>query len=313
MQIAASEEDFGRAQRTAGQHDDSAIDAAGLESAVGDSVELDPISGVDRHDVPDQMQRPHLGVVSLGQREVVEVEGVPRFHFAADVAFAEVDAGALLLTLRICHRFRMGWVVGIREVVLPIPVEGDGQIQLTKTLAVVVSLGGLLEEPGALRPLIIRDLLHVEHRPDRVVKRCKLLISDFGRPTMVEAVRLRVDADVCVHERAAADAGALNDGHVRKQSKVEPAVALCRFPLIPHPGILRPPRVIIRRPSPAALQHENAIALLGQSSGRDRASEAAADHDDVERVCHGEIIKQTRRSKLLAIQSGREHSALWDG
>ena len=57
---------------------------------------MDAVAAVDRLDRADQMQRPDVGAVALGEREVVAVERVLGVDVAADVAIAEVDAGALL-------------------------------------------------------------------------------------------------------------------------------------------------------------------------------------------------------------------------
>ena len=54
-----------------------------------------------RLDESNQVQRAHLGAVLFGARNVVDVEAVLRAHVAADVAVAEMDAGALALAVRV--------------------------------------------------------------------------------------------------------------------------------------------------------------------------------------------------------------------
>ena len=229
--------------------------------------------------------------------QVVEVERVPRPGRAADVALAQMDARALHPALRVHEGARAAEGVGIRQVVPPVLVEAHRQLQRTEP--VTPPRGGcrILHQPRALGPLRQRHPLDVQHGAGGLVVRLQLGVRDFRRPAAVEGVAARLDRDVRVDERSAADAGALHHAHVREHAQVEPAVLLFGMLHVEEPGIVRLPRKRLRRPAPAAFEHDHPRARLGQTAREHCASKSAADDDDI-RIGHGrELLVRLRRGR----------------
>src|SRR5262249_15129431 len=103
---------------------------------------------------------------------------------------------------------------------------------------------------------------------------------------------------------SAADACALDDRHVAKDAEVEPAVAVLGMLGIEDPWVVGLAWKIRRIPPPAALEHEDAVAALGQPARRDRAAEPASDDDRVE-------VEHVLLRCLNRLYGVRLHGVMW--
>ena len=227
------------------------------------------------------MQRPDLGGGILRRRQVIEIEGVLGMDRAADVAIAAMDAGALFAALRVDPARRPALGVRVVALVGPVLGEGDGERQLAEPLAMTSRRGRLAHQPEAAGQLAVGQLLHANHPAGLMVVGLQCGVGNLRRPALVEDMGRRLDADVGVDQRAAADAGPLNDRHALENLEVDPTVLALGRLVAPDPGITRLARVISLGPAATALQHQHPTALLGEAAGHDRATEAAADDDDV--------------------------------
>ena len=264
---------------------------AGLAAALVEVVEADLVAALGRLDAGHQMQGADLRLVALGDGEVVAIQRVARLHVAADVAVAQMHAGALLDAVlvgegaaeaRIDGRATVGSVVG------PVWIEGDGDVHLLEAVAGADGVGGLAHQLHAQGPLVIRHLLHVHDVAHPGIVRRHRVPGDLGGPAPVENGSVRRGRDVGVDHRASADRGTGQYRHMLEDAQVEPAVPqLGRF-------LAEPPRIgVLARvfrgavltlviPAPTALEHQHAHAGLGQPTCADRAAKAAADDDCVE-------------------------------
>ncbi len=158
----------------------------------------------------DQVQRTHVGVVLLGAGQVVQVERVARVHVAADVAVAQVHAGALLDADGIRRALRLRLVVRVRRVVPEVVIEADREIERPEARA---PAGARRPRPAAAACVPATGWWgprHAQHAADLRVVRLQSGEGDLGRPSGVERVGLGIHRDVGVDERAAADAGPLH-------------------------------------------------------------------------------------------------------
>ena len=160
----------------------------------------------------------------LGERQVVAVERVLGVDLAADVAVADVHAGALLDAVRIDEALAVARVEGGGQRVVPLGVEGDRQLQLLEARAGADRLGRLPHQLHLLGPLAVRHLLHVHDAAHGLVVRRHRLPGDLRRPALVEHRLVGHRRDVGVDQRAAADGRALRHRHVLEHAQVEPAV-----------------------------------------------------------------------------------------
>ena len=171
---------------------------------------------------------------------------------------------------------------GILEAVVPVLVESHRDRQLAETAAVPERVGAVAHELESLGELAVRQLLHVQHAAENLVVRRELVEGDLRGPALVEYLPWRLDRDVRVDERAAADGGALRDRHVRKDTQVDPAVLAMRLVDVVEPRIAGLTRIIPDVPASPALQHQHLRAFLRQPAGHDRSAEAAANHHRIE-------------------------------
>src|SRR3546814_9354168 len=88
-------------------------------------------------------------------------------------------------------------------------------------------------------------------------------------------------SDVC-----SSDLGTLNHRHVAEVAQVDPAVALLRAVVVPDPGIAGRARIVFAPPFAPTLQHQHLAPRLSEAAGGRRSTEAGADDDDLEVVCH---------------------------
>ena len=200
--------------------------------------------------------------MAFGERNVVEVERVPGFDRTADVALAQMDARALLLTQSVGEAFRVRVVMRIRQAVVPVPVEGDRQIERLEFVGPSKICRPLVDQTGPRRPLRNRHRLVAEHGLHSSVIGLKIVPLDLRGPAALKSGLLGVDGDVGVNERPPADARPLHDGHVREHAEVEPAVGERGMAIVPQPRVARLARVVLDLPAAAALEDEDAIATL---------------------------------------------------
>ena len=281
--VAAAKQQVGRPERARGEHDDARRIGHGHEPAGLDPVGPDAIEVPLALDGTDHVERPDLGAVVLGPRQVVEVERVAGEDGAADVALPEVDAGPLLDPLGIGEAPRPGRVEpGIRDRV-PARVEVDRELERTEPVGLAGRGRRLVHQRRPGRPLPARHGLDVHHPADRRVVRRELLVGDLRRPARLERVGCRLDADVRVDERSAADRRSLGDRHRAEDPEVDPAVLALRMAVVPAPRVARLAREVGRGPAPAALEHEHAVAGLREAARGHRPAEPGADDDRVVR------------------------------
>ena len=91
----------GRDKHTVSKH------VAAHERTRDDAIELDTITASARFDATYHVERSHHATVLLRGCEIGEVQPVLRANLAPDVAVAEMDASALLLSLRVDERSRV--------------------------------------------------------------------------------------------------------------------------------------------------------------------------------------------------------------
>ena len=185
------------------------------------------------------------------------------------------------LPKRLIHDFEFLGSVAIGQAVVPVVVERHGEVELAEAVGLADLAGGFLHQFEPLRELAVRQRAGAEHVLDPVIIGLQDVMVDLGRPAALEGLRFRVDRDIGVDQRAAADAGAQRHPHVLEAAQVDPAVEQFRRGLLPHPGVLGPARKLVRRPAPAALEHQHALARARQPARRDRAAKPAADNDGV--------------------------------
>ena len=217
-------------------------------------------------DLADLVQRVDLGAVLLGARDVRDVDRVLRHPRAADVAAAEVVAALLEDAAE-------------RVVAVGAEVHGDRQrVRLVSGAARHRLEGGDLRQ----RRGRARRRLRVERRLGAGVVRVELPRVDRRRPGgVVEDLVGGAQLDVGVDERAAAHARAGDDGDVAHDPHVEhPARVVARMKQRMR-ELGEPVGVVAGGEAPAALEHADAPAPLGEPAGGDAASEAGADDDRV--------------------------------
>ena len=252
-----------------------------LERRVGDGV----AAAVAWLEAPHVAQRPQLGAVVGGMREVVVVERVLGAVVAAHVALAAQlarRARAPVEVLELLH----DRLAGDRRA----PFVGEGDRQLRQEPLHAVGLGGRLEGDRLRRlgvRLVVEGIgLQADHGLDPVVVGVEIVPRD--RPVLVAAVAqvllhepllVLADEDVGVDERAAAQA--------RRHERVDPVEG----PVVVHAGeaVGRVPEALAgairaageraRRVGAAALQDADRLAGLRQPVRGHRAAEARA-HDD---------------------------------
>src|SRR6185295_6778729 len=122
-----------------------------------------------------------------------------------------------------------------------------------------------------------------------------------GRPPARERVGLGFNRNVRVDERPAADAGALNHGHVRKDFEVEPAVAGRRIGVVPDPRIVGLAWKVRGGPAPPALEHNDLGARGGEPARVDGAAETATDDENVAVDSHEWSMNCRGTGELLAV------------
>ena len=197
-------------------------------------------------DVAHQVQRPHLRAMLLRPGEVVAVERVLCVDVAADVAVAQMDAGALLDALGVDERLALGQRCAGRpgrrsspdRTRPPARAAGTGRPRRSLRRPSFISF-------MRSRPLIVGHLLHVHElgRPCRSAASSSSYVISAGQAGL-EHVLGGLARDVGVDERAAAHRRALRDRHVGEQPEIEPAVA--RFSgciVVPDPRVARLARI----------------------------------------------------------------------
>ncbi len=285
--VAAAEEQLG-ATETAGGDDHSCRDFLAADQLTAfDPIEDDSILSVGWFDVSNDVQWTHLGAVLLGSRNVIEVERVLGAHIAADVAVAEMDAGALLLAVGVDERLRMLRIERVVELVVPILGKADRQGGFRESIVVAEIVSRVARDFEAACQLSVRHHREVHFFRNRVVIRLQFRVGDLGRPSASEDVRVGLERHAAVGQRTAADSGGLRDRHVLEEAHVEPAVVTLRFAVVVDPRIARLAWELLDFPAAAALEHQHAHPFFGKATRGDRAAEAAADDDDVERRAHG--------------------------
>ena len=280
--VAAAQQHLGRGHRSRGKHHQARLRGAWDPAPPLEAIVADLVAASGRLDVGDEVQRPHVGALALGERQVVAVERVPGVDLAADVAIAEMHAGALLHALRIGEALAVAHVEGGGARIVPFAIEGHGELELLEAASRADGLGAVAHELHLLRPLVVRHGLHVHHAPDRCVVRRHRLPGDLGRPAAIEDELIRHRRDVGVDQRAAAHRGALGHRHMLEDAQVEPAVPALGSLVAPPPRIGVLARVGLGVPASAALEHQHAVAGLCQPARAHRAAKTAADDDCVE-------------------------------
>jgi hypothetical protein len=260
---------------------DACADLAGDECTVLDPFEADPVTIREGFDDPGNVKRPHLGLTGLGAGEVVQVEGVAGAHVAPDVAIAQVYTRPLKLAVGVDERFRVLGRVRVGQPRVPVVAEAHREVQPLEPVGGAVSLGGELEEPGALGPLALGDRARPQHLLHRAVVRLEGSEGDLGRPAGVEGVGPGADGNVGIDERTATDTRALHHGHAREESEVNPALAALGMVVVPEPVIPRLAGEGGLVPAAPTLQHQNGVPGLSQATGGNRPPEAAADDNDI--------------------------------
>ncbi len=216
-----------------------------------------------------------LRAAALGEVEVVLDERVLGAVGAADhAAPAQLAAGAVG---SLAAEERVG--DGLAGPALPAEEDPDGR------LFVGVADAELLAELAQelVGGVVVGVLDDAEHPLGLgVVGRERALPVLHLRPLAVLEERLGGHVQrVGVAEAAAADAAAGDDRHVSEDRQPEDAL----HPQVRVPGVAPQvgggPRELVVGEAPPALQHADAVALLGQAQRRDAAAEARADHQPV--------------------------------
>ncbi|MNT29754.1 hypothetical protein D3C72_1655110 [compost metagenome] len=199
-----------------------------------------------------------------------------------------MDTSALPPAVLVQEPYRMPVVAGVLPCGVPMLGERHGQRQLAKAPAPSACLRPLAQQPGPLALLPVRHLAHCEHASYLRIVGLQAGIGHLFRPAAREGLRPGFHGDVGVDQRTATDSGPGDDPDVGECPDISPAIeAVCAL-LVPQPGIALVARESRRAPAPSALQHQDFAAGLREPAGRDRATEAAADDDDIvgKRIAH---------------------------
>src|SRR5690606_38113926 len=111
--------------------------------------------------------------------------------------------------------------------------------------------------------------LRAEHVPYARVIGLQACVVDFGWPTRIEGGLRRVDGNVGIDERAAANPGALRDPHLVEEAQIDPAVLCLRLVRVPYPGVPDVARICFRCPAPAAFKNEHPPPSRSRASRHD--------------------------------------------
>ncbi len=246
--------------------------------------------GGDRADlVPAAHHRPDVGDLRLGvddaaaplrQEEVVPVERVLRAVPAPGHAAAAQRAAGARRALAAEVRIRVG------PPRLLSVVHADG-VAREGAPSPGLLLHRLAQEPiGGERLACDRRAEHEARHG--VVRREQVRPGHARGPARIlERARGRDEQGVRVHEAAAADARTVQDEDVLQDGDLLDAIAeQPRHPeRLAHVPVRR--REVLGAPALAHLEHRDAVALLAEPQGGDRAAEAGADDDEV-------VVERTR-------------------
>ena len=133
------------------------------------------------------MERSDDAALLFREGEIREVQSVLRANLASDVAVAEMNARALLLTLSIDEGFRMPGVEGVREAVVPIFRERHGEGHFGEAVLVAELVGRGARQLQTLGELPVRERLKVQHPRHGVVMGLQYGVGDLRRPSAFEA------------------------------------------------------------------------------------------------------------------------------
>ena len=136
MLVARPEQQLRGAEAARGQEHPVGAHLAAHSVSPGDAIELDAIAAVRGSRPRTTWSGRTSQPCCLGERQIGEIQPVLRPNFAPDVAVAQVDARALLLSLRVDERRGMPVIERIVEAVVPVRRERHRERRLGEPLAV---------------------------------------------------------------------------------------------------------------------------------------------------------------------------------
>ncbi len=255
-----------------------------------DLIPLAAVAGAERADVQHGPFGHHLRAAAFGEVQVVLDErvlgAVGAAHHAAPAQLAAGALGALAVEEGVGH--------GLAGLALLAEVDPDGGLFVGVGDAEV-----LAELAQQLVGGVVVGVLHDPEHPLRlgVVGRELALPLCHLRPLAVFEELGGGDVEgVGVAKAAAAHAAAGDDGDVAEDRQAEDAL----HPQVWAPGVAAHVGGVLGElvvgKAPPALQHPDAVALLGEAQRGDAAAEARADHEPVVVVAapHAPIVLVAR-------------------
>ena len=266
------------AERTGGEHDPLRGEGVALLAdpgarALGEHVvAVAPVGRVDRRDVHDHPVGEDAHAAPLGEVEVVLHERVLGAVAAADHALAALDAAGPVRALAA----EVGVLDGLARL-----AEVHADVRLRMGVLDAQLAAQLAQHAVAL--VVERDARDAEHPLGGVVVRGERLLPvvERGPLRVLEEPLRRPVEGVRVAEAAAPDAAAGQDRDVLENRHPEdPAQPEPRRPEVAAavPGRVR--ELVVLEPAPA-LEHRDAVALLGEAERGHAAAEPGPDHDPV--------------------------------
>src|SRR6266545_4488322 len=290
--VAAAQQQFGRAERAGadehvpGRH--LALDSLTAGAGVAVLAQADLVPVARSGNVNGFREGADSRTVLLGERQIVQVQGVLGALVAADIALAGERAGAL----------------GDPKLVRPVVLEPHRQVGVEEAVGMPQQTGRIGHQPRLGWQLagswISRHRPDVEHVRDQVVIRLQQRAAVRLGPGLGKDLLGRAHGHVGVDQRPAAVPRSPHRQDVVERLRVVQAVVAQ-----PQPAIVEAVEVAgetPRRPPPAPFDDRDVHSRLREPAHRHRAAEAAADDQGFELVAAQ--VLPSRQSPCRAATGG---------
>src|SRR5262249_52574568 len=196
---------------------------------------MHPITAADELDARHKMQWPNVGMMPLGDDQIIAIQRISRIGLAANVAIAQMHARALFDTVRIDEPFAVSQLEGVPKLIAPAWIKRHRELELFKPSSLAHGVGRLLQELHPSWPLTVWHGLDVHHPSDGFIVRRHNVPVDLLRPARSKNATIGHRGDVGIDQGPATHGRTLGDGHRAEYAQIKPAVPLLGRVLIPPP------------------------------------------------------------------------------